>query len=191
MPFVQGETLRAKIAREGRLAVDDALRITRAVADALAHAHAHEVVHRDIKPENILLQNGHALVADFGIARAVGAAGSDRLTMTGLLMGTPLYMSPEQASGDTGIDGRSDVYSLACVLFEMLTGEAPFTGATTQAVIAKRFSQPAPSAAAKRGELAGPIDDALTRALARDPGERIESASRFAEVLGGGSSIAC
>jgi serine/threonine protein kinase len=183
MPYVEGESLRDRLSREKRLPVEDALRIASAVSGALAYAHTHEVVHRDIKPENIMLQNGHALVADFGIARAVGAAGADRLTVTGLLMGTPLYMSPEQASGEVVIDGRSDVYSLACVLFEMLTGEAPFTGATMQAVIAKRFTQSAPSAMEKRGDVPKAIDQALRRALVRDPGERVASATQFADML--------
>jgi TolB-like protein/tetratricopeptide (TPR) repeat protein len=183
MPYVEGESLRDRLSREKRLPVEEALRIASAVSGALAYAHAHEVVHRDIKPENIMLQNGHALVADFGIARAVGAAGADRLTVTGLLLGTPLYMSPEQASGEVVIDGRSDVYSLACVLFEMLTGEAPFTGATMQAVIAKRFTQSAPSAIEKRGDVPKAIDQALRRALVRDPGERVASATQFTEML--------
>lgn len=182
MPYVDGEALRARLAR-GHLPVEEALRIAREVSAALAYAHANEVVHRDIKPENILLQGGHALVADFGIARAVGAAGADRLTVTGLLLGTPLYMSPEQASGEAVIDGRSDVYSLACVLFEMLTGEAPFTGPTMQAVLTKRFTQSAPSAAAIRRDVPAAIDDALQRALARDPGERIGSAAQFADMI--------
>jgi serine/threonine-protein kinase len=182
MPFIDGETLRDRITRDGRLPVPDALRIARDVSDALAYAHARGVVHRDIKPENILLQEGHALVADFGIARALDAVGT-RMTATGLLLGTPMYMSPEQATGDVLIDGRSDVYSLACVLFEMLTGEAPFAGDTLQSIIAKRFTQPAPSAMTRRSEVPERLDSALRKALARDPGDRIESATRFAEML--------
>src|SRR5262245_17995780 len=125
MPFVAGESLRHRLAREGRLSVEDAIRIASDVADALAYAHAHGVVHRDIKPENILLSNGHALVADFGIAKAVEAAGDSKLTETGWGMGTPAYMSPEQIVGDSA-DGRSDIYGLGCVVYEMLTGQPPF-----------------------------------------------------------------
>ena len=130
MPLVNGESLRDRLTREKQLPLADALRITREVAEALAYAHARNVIHRDIKPENILLEGGHALVADFGIARAVSAAGDPRLTQTGHSIGTPVYMSPEQAAGDPDLDGRSDLYSLAGVLFEMLAGEPPFTGAT-------------------------------------------------------------
>jgi serine/threonine-protein kinase len=182
MPFIDGETLRDRLLREGRLGVDDALRIAREVSDALAYAHAQGVVHRDIKPENILLQSGHALVADFGIARVLDAA-SSRMTATGVLLGTPLYMSPEQATGDVIIDGRSDVYSLACVLFEMLTGEAPFTGATMASIIAQRFTHPTPSAITRRNDISERLDTTLKKALARDPGERVESATRFTEML--------
>ena len=137
MPYVEGESLRDRLRREGQLPLDDALQISREVADALGYAHSQEIVHRDIKPENILLSRDHALVADFGIARALQAADAEHLTVTGLAVGTPAYMSPEQADGRSSIDGRSDLYSLACVLYEMLTGEAPYTGRTPQAVIAK------------------------------------------------------
>ena len=136
MPFIEGETLRARLARERQLPVDDALRIAREVADALGYAHAHGVIHRDIKPENILLQGGHALVADFGIALAVQTAGGQRMTQTGLSLGTPQYMSPEQAMGERTIDARSDLYALGAVTYEMLTGDAPFTGTTVQAIVA-------------------------------------------------------
>src|SRR5689334_25189836 len=128
MPLVEGESLRDRLAREKQLPIDDALRIAREVADALSYAHARGVIHRDIKPENILLEGGHAVVADFGIARAVSTAGADRLTETGMAIGTPMYMSPEQAAGDPDLDGRSDLYSLGCVLYEMLGVQAPFTG---------------------------------------------------------------
>jgi serine/threonine-protein kinase len=134
MPFVAGETLRHKLARERQLALDDAVRIAREVSGALAHAHAHGVIHRDIKPENILLQEGHALVADFGIALAVQSAGGARMTQTGLSLGTPQYMSPEQAMGEKVIDSRADIYALGAVTYEMLTGEPPFTGATGRIV---------------------------------------------------------
>src|SRR5437867_1641332 len=126
MPYVEGETLRNRLDRAGQLPVAEAVQIVREVADALSHAHSHDVVHRDIKPENILLEAGHAVVSDFGIARAIRAAAGASLTATGLAVGTPAYMSPEQAAGDSVLDGRSDVYALGCVLYEMLAGEPPF-----------------------------------------------------------------
>ena len=141
MPFVEGESLRERLQREPQLPLDDALQITREVADALSYAHSHDVVHRDIKPENIMLSGGHAIVTDFGIARAVSAAGGDKLTETGLVIGTPAYMPPEQAAGTGQVDRRSDIYSLACVLYETLAGQPPFTGPTAQAIIARRERQ--------------------------------------------------
>jgi serine/threonine-protein kinase len=137
MPYVEGESLRAKLEREKELSIEETVEITKAVASALDYAHRHEVIHRDIKPENILLHEGQPVVADFGIALAVSAAGGARLTETGLSLGTPQYMSPEQAMGDRELDGRSDIYSLACVTYEMLAGEAPYTGPTAQAIVAK------------------------------------------------------
>src|SRR5690348_7686817 len=137
MPLVTGETLRARLTRERQLPVPDAVRIAREVADALGYAHGHSVIHRDIKPENILLQDGHALVADFGIALAVEQAGGQRMTQTGLSLGTPQYMAPEQAMGDRHVDARADVYALGVVLYEMLAGEPPFTGPSAQAIVAK------------------------------------------------------
>ncbi len=133
MPYVDGESLRDRLNREKQLPVEDALQIAREVADALGSAHRHDVIHRDIKPENILLEEGHAVVADFGIARAIHAAGGEQLTETGLAVGTPAYMSPEQAMGSKELDGRSDLYSLGCVLYEMLAGQPPFTGAPSRA----------------------------------------------------------
>jgi eukaryotic-like serine/threonine-protein kinase len=144
MPFVDGESLRDRLRRERQLPVEEALLITREVADALGYAHSQGIVHRDIKPENILLSHRHALVADFGIARALQAAGGDRLTETGITVGTPAYMSPEQSMADPLVDGRSDLYSLGCVLYEMLTGEVPYSGTSAQAIIAKRFHEPVP-----------------------------------------------
>ncbi|MDH5548986.1 MAG: serine/threonine protein kinase, partial [Gemmatimonadota bacterium] len=144
MPYVEGESLRDRLNREKQLPVEDALRIAREVADALSYAHSHDVLHRDIKPENILLESGHAVVADFGIARALTAAGGEKLTQTGIAVGTPAYMSPEQSAGEPAIDGRSDLYALGCVLYEMLAGEPPFTGPTAQAIIAKRLAEPPP-----------------------------------------------
>ena len=140
MPFVDGESLRDRLNREKQLPLEDALRIAGEVADALAYAHGHGIVHRDIKPENILLQGNHAAVADFGIALAVQSAGGTRMTQTGLSLGTPNYMSPEQAMGDKDVDSRSDVYALGAVMYEMLTGEPPFTGANVQAIVAKVLS---------------------------------------------------
>src|SRR5689334_20778275 len=141
MPRVEGESLRTRLVAEHQLSVAEALRLAREAAEALAYAHARGVVHRDIKPENILLSDSHALVTDFGIARAVRTDGGDRLTSVGIVVGTPAYMSPEQASGETEVDGRSDIYSLGCVLYEMLAGEAPFAGPSIQAIIARRFTE--------------------------------------------------
>ncbi|MFO0985725.1 MAG: serine/threonine-protein kinase, partial [Planctomycetota bacterium] len=145
MPFIDGETLRARLERERQLPVAESVRIAREVADALAYAHGHNVVHRDIKPENILLQSGvaggHALVADFGIALAVQQAGGDRMTQTGMSLGTPQYMAPEQALGERMVDARADVYALGAVTYEMLAGEPPFTGPSTQAIVAKMMTE--------------------------------------------------
>jgi len=140
MPFVAGESLRDKLDRERKLPIEDAVRITGEVADALHHAHEHGVVHRDIKPQNILLESGHAVVADFGIAKAVSSAGGERLTETGMAVGTPAYMSPEQAMGEEHLDGRSDIYSLGSVLFEMLGGDPPYVGSTPQAILSKKLA---------------------------------------------------
>src|SRR5690349_11529014 len=145
MPFIDGESLRDRLTRERQLPIGDALRIAREVADALGYAHEHGVIHRDIKPENILLQGGHAFVADFGIALAVQSAGGQRMTQTGLSLGTPQYMSPEQAMGERTIDARSDLYALGAVVYEMLTGDPPFRGSTVQAIVAKVLTEkPAP-----------------------------------------------
>jgi serine/threonine-protein kinase len=182
MPFVGGETLRARIDREGALPIDIALRLAREVAEALDHAHRHGIVHRDVKPENILLSDGHALLADFGIAKAVTEAG-DRLTATGLSLGTPAYMSPEQATADSRVDGRTDIYSLACVLHEMLAGEPPFTGPSAQAVIARRFSSGPPALRTLRPQLPESVDTAVARALALTPADRFSTASDFTAAL--------
>ena len=149
MPFVEGESLRDRLNREHQLPVEDAVKIGRDVAAALDYAHRQGVVHRDIKPENVMLHEGEAMVTDFGIAKAVSAAG-ESLTQTGMAVGTPAYMSPEQASGEGEPDGRSDVYSLGCMLYEMLAGSTPFTGSTMQALITKRFTEPVPSVKAAR-----------------------------------------
>ena len=183
MPFVDGESLRDRLARDRQLPIDEALHIAREVADALAYAHSLGVVHRDIKPENVLLAGGHVLVADFGIARAVTVAGGPRLTETGLAVGTPAYMSPEQAAAGPRIDGRSDVYSLACMLYEMLAGEPPWSGPTAQAVLARRLTDPMPSLVAARETVPAHVEDAIRRALARTPADRFATMSAFADAL--------
>jgi serine/threonine-protein kinase len=182
MPYVEGESVRDRLRRERQVSLDDALRITREAAQALHYAHEHGVVHRDIKPENLLLtKDGNTLVADFGIARAIG--GDERLTQTGMSVGTPAYMSPEQASGDKSLDARSDVYSLASVLFEMLAGEPPYTGATAQQIIVKRFTDPVPSVRKVRPSVPEAVDQAVQRALAPVPADRFGSAAEFGRAL--------
>ena len=183
MPYVAGETLRQRVEREKQLPVEEALGITRHVASALEHAHARNIIHRDIKPENLLLYEGEAMVADFGIALAVSAAADERLTETGLAVGTPEYMSPEQASGERDLDARSDVYSLACVLYELLAGEPPFTGRTAQAIMAKRIADPVPAVRRLRATIPAGVEQALMKALARIPADRFASAAAFAEAL--------
>ncbi|PYO62580.1 MAG: hypothetical protein DMD28_05765 [Gemmatimonadetes bacterium] len=183
MPYIAGESLRNKLEREQQLSVDEALGITRQVASALAHAHAHDVIHRDVKPENILLHEGEAMVADFGIALAVSAAADGRLTQTGITVGTPAYMSPEQAASERTLDARSDVYSLGCVLYEMLAGEPPYTGSTAQALIAKRLVDPVPAVRRLRAAVPVGVEQALTKALAKVPADRWASAVAFAEAL--------
>jgi serine/threonine-protein kinase len=186
-PFVEGESLRERLMRERQLPLDEALRLTSEIADALAYAHTRGILHRDIKPENILLAAGHALVADFGIARALGEA-NGRITQTGIALGTPGYMSPEQSSGDHELDARSDLYALASVSYEMLAGEPPFTGPSAQAVIARRLSQPAPSLRVIRPSIPEVVDETLRRALAPVPADRFASTTDFARALSGASS---
>jgi eukaryotic-like serine/threonine-protein kinase len=183
MPYVDGETLRARLEREGQLPIGDALRIACEAADALQYAHDRGVVHRDIKPENILLQNGHALVADFGIALAVEQAGGQRMTQTGLSLGTPHYMAPEQAMGDKHIGPRADIYALGAVTYEMLAGEPPFTGPNSQAIVAKVITEAAPSLAAHRRTVSASADSAVARALEKLPADRWQTTSKFAEAL--------
>jgi serine/threonine-protein kinase len=184
MPYVQGESLRDRLRRERQLPLDDALRIAREAAQALQYAHEQGVIHRDIKPENMLLtRDGNTLVADFGIARALGTAGDERLTETGLAVGTPAYMSPEQAAGDRGLDARTDVYSLAAVLYEMLAGEPPYTGATTQALIAKRLTEPPPSVRSMRPNVAEAVDLAIRKALSPVPADRFAGMAQFGAAL--------
>jgi len=183
MPYVEGESLRDRLNREKQLPLDDAVQIARNILAALAYAHGHGVIHRDIKPENVLLEGDEAVVADFGIARAISAAGTEHLTQTGMSVGTPAYMSPEQAAGSAELDGRSDLYSLGCVLYEMLAGEPPYTGPTPQAVIAKRFLEPVPHLRTVRESLPETLEQAVTKALARVPADRFATASQFAQAL--------
>src|SRR5512138_48408 len=185
MPYVSGETLRSRLERERQLPVDDAVRIAREVADALAHAHAASVVHRDIKPENILLQDSHARVADFGIALAVEHASGARLTQTGLSLGTPHYMAPEQAMGERTIDARADIYSLGCVLYEMLTGEPPFTGPTAQAIVARVITDTPRPVSLQRRSVPAHVEAAVERALEKLPADRFSTATEFAAALVG------
>jgi serine/threonine-protein kinase len=186
MPYVRGESLRDRVRREVQLSVEAALEITRQVAFALEYAHREGVVHRDIKPENVLLSEGQALVADFGVARAVGAASEEALTGTGMALGTPAYMAPEQASAGE-VDGRTDVYALGCVLYELLAGEPPFTGPTPQAIVAKRFAQPAPSVLIVRPNVPPAVDEAIRKAMAQVPADRFATALQFAQALGASS----
>ncbi len=183
MPYIEGDTLRDRMNRDGQLSIDDSIKITEQIAGALEHAHRRDVIHRDIKPENILFHEGVAMVADFGIALAVKSAGGERLTETGLSLGTPSYMSPEQVSGDREIDGRSDVYSLACVLYEMLAGEPPFTGPNAQAIVARHMTDPVPPITTVRSSVPQPVAAAITKALGKAPIDRFESAKAFVEAL--------
>jgi serine/threonine protein kinase/Tfp pilus assembly protein PilF len=183
MPYVRGESLRQRLFREKQLSIDEAIGLVRQVASALDHAHAHGLIHRDIKPENILLHEGEAMVTDFGIALAADAAPGERLTATGLMVGTPEYMSPEQAAGERTLDPRTDVYSLGCVLYEMLAGEPPYTGPTAQAVIAKRFTDPVPAIRRLRPTVPPAVEQALMKALARVPADRFASAAALADAL--------
>ncbi len=182
MPFVDGETLRDRLSRTRELPIDVVMTLIREIADALDTAHARGVIHRDIKPENILLAKGHALVTDFGIAHAIDQ-GAGRLTATGLAIGTPAYMSPEQAAGDRNVEASSDVYSLACMAFEMLVGEPPYTGASSHAIMTKRVTDPIPSARRLRAAVPVAADLAIRRALSPTPADRYSSAGAFAEAL--------
>ncbi len=182
MPFVEGESLPARLAREKQLPVAEALRLAREVAEALAYAHQHGIVHRDIKPANILLSTGHALVADFGIARAIAGDGK-ALTQTGLAIGTPQYMSPEQAMGQGDVDGRTDVYALGCVLYEMIAGEPPFSGPTAQSVIARALTETARPLSSSREGLSSRVSSLVTRALAKSPADRFQTATEMVDAI--------
>jgi serine/threonine-protein kinase len=183
MPYVEGQNVWERFEREGPLPAAEVVRIGRAVADALAYAHEQGVIHRDIKPENIMLEGDRVLVADFGVARAVSEV-AEKLTATGMVVGTPTYMSPEQASGERELDGRSDVFSLACVLYELLAGEAPFHGPTPQATLMRRFTGP-PRGLRPVVDVPEHVEHALMRALARDPAERFATAGEFADAIDG------
>src|SRR5688572_322263 len=184
MPFVDGESLRGRLNRERQLPIDEAVRFTREVASALDYAHRHGVVHRDIKPENILIHDGQAVVADFGIALAVSHAGGGRLTQTGLSLGTPQYMSPEQATGEREIDARSDIYSLGAVTYESLTGEPPFTGPSAQAIVAKVITTEPRSLATQRKSIPPHVEAAVLKSLEKMPADRFATAAEFARALG-------
>jgi tetratricopeptide (TPR) repeat protein len=186
MPYVEGETLRQRLNREKQLPLEDVWDITRELSDALGYAHSQGVVHRDIKPENVLLEEGHAVISDFGIARAVSAAGGDTATESGVAVGTPLYMSPEQGAGETDLDTRSDVYSLGCCVWEMLAGDPPYTGPTAQAVLARKAAEPLPYLRAVRETVPQEIEQALSKALAKVPADRYSTAHEFQQALASG-----
>src|SRR6266699_3372916 len=184
MPYVRGESLRQRLAREGPLPLRDALRIAHELGAGLDYAHREGFIHRDVKPENVLLADGHAVIADFGIARAIcQSCDGDNVTEVGLTIGTPEYMSPEQAAGDRDLDGRSDVYSLACVIYETLAGEPPFGGASARAVMAKHLSEPPPPLRARRPDAPAAVEQALARALGKDPADRFASVAEFVAAL--------
>jgi serine/threonine-protein kinase len=183
MPYISGENLRDRLERERQIPLDEAVRLAVEVAGALGFAHKHDILHRDIKPENILLQDGHAIVADFGIARVVGASAGAALTQTGMSVGTPTYMSPEQALADKGVDARTDQYALACVLYEMIAGQPPFVGATMQVLIVKHTMEPVPSLRTIVPAMTKPLEDVIFRALAKAPAERFATMEEFAAAL--------
>jgi len=185
MPYAHGGSLHDRLEREGRLTLDETIAVTRQIAAALDYAHEHNIIHRDIKPENIMFDEGRAMLCDFGVARALVRAGGERISTSGLVVGTPTYMSPEQASGRGEIDHRSDVYSLACVIYQMVVGEPPFTGRTPQAVIARHVAEHPPSLRIVRPELPLRVEEVVMRGLAKEPGERWSSAGEMARELGG------
>jgi serine/threonine protein kinase/Tfp pilus assembly protein PilF len=183
MPYVEGESLRERLDREEFLPVDEVIHLTRGIASALDYAHRHNIVHRDIKPENVMLYEGEAMVMDFGIAKAVSEAGSETLTQTGMMVGTPAYVSPEQAAGETNLDGRSDQYSLACVVYEMLSGQRPFTGTTPQAILAKRFTDTVKPVRSVRSTIPESVEKALAKAMSTEAPDRYRTTGMFAQAL--------
>ena len=189
MPFITGESLRDRLVRDKQLPIAEAVRLTAKIATALDYAHRHDVVHRDIKPENILLHEGEPLISDFGIALAVSEAGGERLTGTGLSIGTPYYMSPEQATGDRQLDARTDIYSLGCVLFEMLAGEPPHTGPTAQAVLARILTEAPRELRKVRPSASASLEQILAKSLSRLPADRYSTAAAFAEALAGADPV--
>ena len=184
MPYIEGESLRQRLDRERQLPVEDALRITREVAEALGYAHGLGFVHRDIKPANILLSHNHAVVADFGIARAITAAGGEQLTEAGLSLGTPAYMSPDRPMQGSEVDGRSDLYSLGCVLYEMLVGYPLFLGRSPQHILARHVMDPVPPVRTVRVTVSSKVERALFQALAKAPADRYATMFGFVQALG-------
>ena len=185
-PYAPGGSLRERLERQGRLSVDDAVAIVRDVAAALDHAHQKNVVHRDVKPENILFREGRAVVCDFGVARAIEIAAGERISSSGIALGTPLYMSPEQAEAGQSLDGRADLYALGCVLYEMLAGEPPFTGGSAQSVLRRHVAERPPSLRVVRPDLPDHVERAVMAALAKRPEDRPASGRALVEALGDG-----
>ncbi|MEO5589387.1 MAG: serine/threonine-protein kinase, partial [Gemmatimonadaceae bacterium] len=183
MPYVRGESLRDRLNRTGKVPLEEALYLARGIAGALDYAHRQRVIHRDIKPENVMLHEGEAIVMDFGIAKAVSAASGDTLTQMGMMVGTPAYVSPEQAAGESDVDGRSDQYSLGCMLYEIISGRKPFEGTSTQAVLSKRFTEAVPSLRIQEPGIPDEIENAVGRAMAKEPGDRYTTSSEFAKAL--------
>src|SRR5512143_1337119 len=183
MPYVEGESLRERLDRDRQLPIQEAIKHAQAIASALDYAHRQGIVHRDIKPENVMLYEGMAMVMDFGIAKAVSAAGTETLTQTGMMVGTPAYVSPEQAAGETNLDGRSDQYSLACMLYEMIGGERPFSGATPQAVMAKRFSEMPKPLRTIRSSIPESVERAVSKAMSTESGDRFATSAQFSQAL--------
>ncbi|UCD25085.1 MAG: serine/threonine protein kinase [Gemmatimonadota bacterium] len=183
MQYIEGESLRALMTREGQMRVDPALGFSQEVGSALSYAHAHGVIHRDIKPENVLISDGHAVVADFGVARAIQEAHEDILTAPGVALGTPDYMSPEQARGTRRLDGRTDIYSLCCMLYEMLAGEPPFPGDHESAIMARRIMEEPPHIKDVRKDVPRAIDRILLKGMATNPKRRYSTATQFVEAI--------
>ncbi|HEX6573854.1 MAG TPA: serine/threonine-protein kinase [Gemmatimonadaceae bacterium] len=183
MTYIEGESLRARLDREGQLAVEEVRRIAESVARAMAYAHSRGILHRDIKPGNILISADHVHVLDFGVARAIIASAENALTAAGMVVGTPAYMSPEQALADGSLDGRSDIYSLGCVMYEMLAGTPPFLGATAQAIMSRRFLGPPRPLDNTRDDIPAPLSDAIMKSLAKDVEDRWQTAEEFADAL--------